>query len=176
MVELPTIPSSLQQISEKFEKLPLEALITKVMQAVEGVERVVNSAELTDSIQSLNQTLNTVEGLAANLDRRIGPLTADVAAALTDVQSLAQNLNNSADPVLSGLENASRDAQDAIMEAKNVFARVDGMVAEHSPLRFELEQTLMEVSAAARSIRQMADYFKRHPESLIYGKRKVRER
>jgi paraquat-inducible protein B len=117
-----------------------------------------------------------VEGLAANLDRRIGPLTADVAAALTDVQSLAQNLNNSADPVLSGLENASRDAQDAIMEAKNVFARVDGMVAEHSPLRFELEQTLMEVSAAARSIRQMADYFKRHPESLIYGKRKVRER
>jgi paraquat-inducible protein B len=176
VVELPTIPSSLQQISEKFEKLPLEALITKVMQVVEGLEHFVNSPELKKSIRSLNQTLDTVEGLASNVDRRIVPLTTGVNAVLTDVQVLVKNINNTADPVLSGLENVSRDTQNAIMEAQKVFASVNGMVAEHSPLRFELEQTLAEISAASRSIRQMAEYFKRHPESLIYGKRKVQER
>ncbi len=176
IVELPTIPSSLQLISEKFEKLPLEALVTKVTKAVEGVERVVNSDDLAAAIVSLNRTLKTLEGLVANLDRRIEPLTADVNATLTAVQSLAQNFDSNAEPVLSSMENASREAQTAIIEVQKVFENVDGMVDEHSPLRFELEQTLVEVSAAARSIRQMADYFKHHPESLIYGKRKVKVR
>lgn len=174
VIELPTIPSSLQQISETFEKLPLETLVTKVIRAVEGVDRLVNSAELADSIQSLNLLLKTLKGLAVNIESQVAPLTADVHATLTEVQTLARNINADAAPMLAGLDNASRDAQKAVVQAQAVFARIDAMVADQSPLRFEVDNTLSELSAAARAIRQMADYFKRHPESLIYGRPKAK--
>jgi hypothetical protein len=34
----------------------------------------------------------------------------------------------------------------------------------------ELNKTLREFSATARSLRQLADYLERHPESLLRGK------
>ena len=47
---------------------------------------------------------------------------------------------------------------------------VHGFLAEDSEPRHELVKTLKEVSAAARSVRNLADYLERHPEALIRGK------
>lgn len=35
----------------------------------------------------------------------------------------------------------------------------------------ELDSTLQEVTRAARSVRVLADYLERHPESLVRGKK-----
>jgi len=37
-------------------------------------------------------------------------------------------------------------------------------------LQYELAETLKELGAAARSLRNMADYLERHPEALLHGK------
>jgi len=47
---------------------------------------------------------------------------------------------------------------------------VKSFASEDSGLSRELNKTLQELSAAARSIRFMADYIERHPESLLRGK------
>jgi paraquat-inducible protein B len=39
-----------------------------------------------------------------------------------------------------------------------------------SHLASELNGTLREISATARSLRQLSDYLERHPESLLRGK------
>ena len=61
---------------------------------------------------------------------------------------------------------------------EKTLAGIDGMAAEESPLRYELQNALAEVSAAARALRQMVDYLGRHPEALLYGimqlQRKIR--
>ena len=46
------------------------------------------------------------------------------------------------------------------------------VMSEDAPLIIELETTLREISATARSFRQLADYLERHPEALIQGKGK----
>ena len=46
------------------------------------------------------------------------------------------------------------------------------LLSEDSPLIVDLENTLQEVAAMSRSIRQLANYLDQHPEALIRGKGK----
>ncbi len=52
------------------------------------------------------------------------------------------------------------------------LAKARGFLSEDSPLMVDLENTLKEISAMSRSIRQLADYLEQHPEVLIRGKAK----
>jgi len=68
---------------------------------------------------------------------------------------------------LSGtLENLNK----AISQADDTLQTVKRMFAADSPLTQELQQTLTELAAAARTLRVLADYLDRHPEALIKGK------
>ena len=173
IIELPTIPSSLQQISKTIEKIPIETLANKMMNAIEGIEKVVNSPEFAEAVHSLNLALKELQKLAANLDRQVEPLAGGIDETLKDVRTLTKNIDARSGPLLSSMKKTSRSAQKAIDQAQKTLANIDDMAAERSPLRYELENTLAEVSAAARSMRQLADYLNRHPEALLYGKRKA---
>jgi paraquat-inducible protein B len=70
-------------------------------------------------------------------------------------------------------------------ELKQAIANLDQTLAESrklagqlntdlGPLSSDLARALDELSAAARSIRVMADYLERHPDALIKGKRRNR--
>jgi len=50
------------------------------------------------------------------------------------------------------------------------MASIEAMASADSVLLVEIKQALNEMAGAARSIRTLADYLERHPESLIKGK------
>jgi paraquat-inducible protein B len=52
----------------------------------------------------------------------------------------------------------------ATLDAQNVLG-------EDSPVRYDLANTLQEMTKAARSLRTLADDLDRHPEALLRGKR-----
>jgi paraquat-inducible protein B len=47
---------------------------------------------------------------------------------------------------------------------------VQGILADDSAPRYELDNALKELAGAARSMRLLAAYLEEHPESLIHGK------
>jgi paraquat-inducible protein B len=47
---------------------------------------------------------------------------------------------------------------------------VDGALSGDLPFGYQLKQTLQELGGAARSLRALADYLERNPESLLVGK------
>jgi len=55
-------------------------------------------------------------------------------------------------------------------QAQRSLQTLDRSLAEDSPLQRGAGQTLDEVARAAQSLRALADYLSRHPESLIRGK------
>jgi paraquat-inducible protein B len=57
-----------------------------------------------------------------------------------------------------------------IIQADGTLKSIDAMVAKDSPMSQELQETLRELSDAARSLRVLADYLERHPEALLRGK------
>ena len=194
-LEIPTIRSSMDDLVDQIEKAPIEDILNKVLSAVDGIEKAVNSSEVKESLNSLEQTLKNLNKLIQNVDSRIEPLVSSVEETLKDYGKLARNVDRQVKPVLSGmvdterhadklikkvdvqvtrlgssLDETAKSATAALVEAKKTLNTIKGLTGEDSKMIYQMTTTLKELSAAARSIRVWADYLERHPEALVRGK------
>ena len=67
-------------------------------------------------------------------------------------------------------------ARPAIDEVGKAFANIATLTGKGSEERKQLDRTLKELQAAARSIKVWAEYLERNPEALIRGKGKSKRR
>jgi paraquat-inducible protein B len=68
------------------------------------------------------------------------------------------------------LDTADSD-QATLRQATRSLASAESVLSEQSPLRLRLARMIDELTAAASSLRILADYLERHPEALLRGKR-----
>lgn len=194
-MEIPTIRSGMDDLVKQIEKAPIQDILNKVLSAVDGIEKVVNSREVKGSLSSLEQTLKNLNKLVQNIDSRIEPLVSTVEETVKDYGKLARNVDRQVKPVLSGIgeterhayklvknvdaqvtrlgsriDEAAKSANAALVEAKNTLNTIGGLTGKDSQMIYQITTTLKELSAAARSIRVWADYLERHPEALLRGK------
>jgi len=90
-----------------------------------------------------------LERIAANLD-----------GSLVEMRKVLAQANAK---TLPGVAATLTEASQALKSANSTFA-------EDSPQREQLTQTLDELGRTSRSLRELADYLGRHPESLIRGR------
>jgi paraquat-inducible protein B len=175
--EIPTIPTPLQELTKKIEQLPLEQIVKDIGSAVDGINRVVNSPEITKFLQSASAAAEETKHLVRNLNTKIDPLVLNVDAGVNDARKLLQNIDRQVEPLgptiqksLEGIEKTIQTAEITLTAAQKTIEGIQANVGEGSPLAYELNKTLEEVSSLARSIRHLADYLERHPESVLRGK------
>ncbi len=193
--EIPTVPTPLQELAKKIEKIPIEEIFEKLLSAIEGIEKVVKSTEIEEAIRSVNLALSDVRKLVQNVDGQVGPLTANLNDAVQDVRKLVQNadakvtglasnldeavketrnlirdVDDQIEPLAASIEGTIRSAEATVKVAQKAIEGIEGTVGEDSTLVYELNKTLEEISALARSIRVLSDYLQRRPESAIWGK------
>jgi paraquat-inducible protein B len=150
---------------------------------------------------TLNETLETIRTLAQNVDNQTVPTVGrtlqdigqlarrieveTVPAAnqfLGDAAQVAQRLDAETVPAANQLvgqvrqlavsfEATSESARLAVEQVRQLATTADAAVQDRQPLLYQINTTLQEVSAAARSFRVLADYLDRHPEALLFGKR-----
>jgi paraquat-inducible protein B len=176
--EIPTIPTPLQELAKRIEQLPLEQIVKDIGSAVAGINRFVNSPEITKSLRSVSVAAEEAKDLIGKLDARIDPLVLNIEAAVKDARKLLQNIDRQVEPLGPSIRKASdsiektlKSADAALHSAQKAIDGVEGNIGEDSPLVYQLNKTLEEVSNLARSVRQLADYLERHPESVLRGKR-----
>ncbi|MBA1277177.1 MULTISPECIES: intermembrane transport protein PqiB [Pseudomonadaceae] len=90
------------------------------------------------------------------------------------IESLADNLNGSLDELRQTLKQVNGDVlpqlQRTLERSEQTLQNANQALAEDSPQRQQLGDTLDEVQRAVRSVRTLSDYISRHPESLIRGR------
>ena len=202
--EIPTIPSTVQEITKRIEQLPLDEIAKNIATAAEGINRVVNSPEITKAIQSVSLAAEEAKGLMQNLNSQVQPLSSDVqqtlreaqklireidvkATTLTssidgtvkDLQKLVQNIDRQVGPLgtsvqrtLASIEKTSDEAGVTLRQAQQTLAVLEGDIGEDSELMYELKKAVREVGTAAKAIESLARSAERHPESIIFGKKK----
>jgi paraquat-inducible protein B len=194
-LEIPTIRSGMDDLVKQIAEAPIEDILKKVLSAVDGIEKAVNSREVKKSLSSLEQTLKNLNKLVLNIDSRIEPLISTVEETVKDYGRFARNMDRQVEPVLSGIveterhankmvknvdaqvtllgsriDEASKSASAALVEAKKTLNTIESLTGKDSQMIYQMTTTLKELSAAARSIRVWADYLERHPEALVRGK------
>jgi paraquat-inducible protein B len=163
-MEIPTISSGLDQMLKKVEKIPLDELVRKLTSAIEGIDRTINSPKLTESINSMSIAMKDIEQIMNKINNDIGPITKGVNETVRDVQKLVQNLD-------SRVTQLSSDLDRTITAATGTLQELQQTAAGESPLSYRLAAALEDLSAAARSLRELTDTLERNPESLLRGKR-----
>ena len=183
--EIPTMPTTLEAVETevkkffaKFKDLKIDSLIKSVTETVEGMDRLINSPEIMSVIRNLDSTLKSADKLVQNVDSKVGPLTDNInesvqefGGVMKDSKKLVRNIDGQVAPLSSSIDNTAKDVSAAMVQAKKTLSTADGAIGEDSPLMHDLTVALTELSAAARSIRVLANYLERNPDSLIYGKR-----
>lgn len=175
--EIPTIPTPMQELAKKIQKLPIDEIFGKLSSTLDAINKVAQSPEIVEAIRSLNLALADVRKLVANVDSRIGPIASSVEGAVDDYAKLARNADNKVDTLSLGLADAIKELQNAVSgvektleQAQLALAQAKKTLSEDSTLQYEITVTLQELQKGARSIRLLADDLKKRPESAIWGK------
>jgi paraquat-inducible protein B len=117
-----------------------------------------------------------ITGIVAKLDKL--PLDAigdDLRKALASLDQTLQDagkaVNRIDGEVTPGLKTTLDDLRGTIGVVDRVLNNANAtLVGKDAPAQQELRDALQEITRAARSLRVLADYLERHPESLIRGK------
>jgi len=176
LMELPTIQAPLQVLEKTLEEVPLGEIIKSVNKSLKAIEALVTSEELTKTLDYFKQSMQEIRDLVRHVDEKIDPLSAELDQTLKDAQTLLRNVDSHVDPLAVSIQNTVDDARPAVNEVERALANLTELTAKGSEERKQLDRTLKEFQAAARSIRLWAEYLERHPEALIRGKGKSKRR
>ena len=170
LAEIPTIPTTIEKFNEQIQKLPIEQLLNDITSALSSINQIVSSAEIIETIRLINDTLKTVNQLAANIDNKLLPLADNTRETLDSVNQLATNVNRNVQPLADSTVQVLLDAQNTLHEANALLHNTKQLLNEDSTQVYNLNLALEEIVNAARSIRIFAETIERQPETLLRGK------
>jgi paraquat-inducible protein B len=188
-IRVPAIAATRDRVQEMLENLHLDELVDNAKQALAAINRLLSANQTNSALSNLDKALAGIASLVDKIDQQIAPLSDRASATLNEYQQLAKTLRTDAAPLLRELSQATQtitavasrveakvdplanSAQAALDEAAAAMKSISHLTGENSSTRYELEQLLGTATRAANSIRSLADYLERHPESLLQGKR-----
>ena len=175
--EIPVVPSNSEEIQHTVTKvisdvreLPLREMFNSLLKTVVQIEKLVTSDELTASAENLVRTISRIERLVSRVDSKIDPLSRQSVAVVKELRDLIQALNRQTDLLGSATNETLSATRKAADQFSATLVAVENSADPNSPLYTRIDDTLRDVSAAARSVKIMADTIQQHPESLVYGK------
>lgn len=139
---LPTIPETLEAITARVSSL-LDKFDKLPLQQI--------ATELEGGLAGINTLVNSDDMKQA---------IADFSKTMAQVEQLSKKLNTQTVP----------NANHTLRQASSALKSAEDVISQDSPLHHEILKALKDLSAAARSIRSMAEYLERHPDSLLRGK------
>ncbi len=187
--EIPTVPTVLQkaqttvrQVLEKLEKLPLENMLAALQGTLSGANRLLNSPELQHLPAQFSATLEDVHTLATRTDQQMTPLLVSldrITHALEPVVATAGRTLGTFDKLAAGdgarlvadLDHAAREAEAALAQTKQTMASLESVTRPTSATGHELRDVLQELAGAARAVHALADALENQPNAVIFGKR-----
>ena len=157
--EIPAIPTTLEQaqavavrIFERLDKVDFDAVFTQMTGMLDSIRQITTSP-------GLREALNNSEKTREQLDR-----------ALAGAQQTLNTMNRQVPPLANSLEKTSLSADAAAKQARLTLGTVQTTIEPNSPINYQALQTLQDVSAAAHSIKELADYLQRNPSAIIRGR------
>jgi paraquat-inducible protein B len=157
--EIPTIPTPIEIIGELLEGIPVDKLKNHIVSSIEGIDRLVNSEELQQTIVALRAALEDFRHLVSNLDQQVEPVSTNINLTLGDARQALQKATTTLD-----------DVSGTLKQADTTLKSADDILTDEQVLT-ALDNALNEITSAAYAIRILAETINNQPESLIRGRR-----
>jgi paraquat-inducible protein B len=157
--EIPTVKRTFEQaqsaatrIISQLDKIQLDQLVATANQTMTAIGDLARSPEIKTSLVSFNRTATSL---------------GDVARSIRD---LTEHVDSQVGPTTAGIRKVAHDIDDSVLKAQVALDRLQGGLQPDAPLMYRANQALENVSAAARSLRDLGDYLQRNPSAIVRGR------
>jgi paraquat-inducible protein B len=157
--EIPSVPNTLEQaqavairVLERLDKVNVGSVFQQLNTALDSFNAIMNSPALKEVVANSEKTRE-------QLDR-----------ALAGAQQTLNTVNSQVTPLSNSLQKTSGSADAAAKQARLTLDTVQTTIEPNSPVTYQAVQTLQDVSAAARSIKELMDYLQRNPSAVVRGR------
>jgi paraquat-inducible protein B len=167
---LPTIGSSLSELTKTFEDLPLRELANKMIRSADGFEKLVTSTSLHNGLAKFEETATQINALIKNMNDQLTPLSNRLQSTLQTAQKTINHLDSKIDPVSADLAQTLQKFSAAAEKTEQTMQSLQKMTANDSRLQQQLSLTLQELNRASRSVRYLSSEIERDPQILLRGR------
>ena len=115
--EIPTIPTALEQLSRTLESLPVEELVDRLNQLVQGMDEMLRSPRMGENLSSLEQTLQNVLILTEDLSNGDDGVVTHLQEAIAEIREVVDNVNLQVESLCSATLAAVERAQKVLKDA-----------------------------------------------------------
>lgn len=175
--EIPTIPTTLDEIAETIDELPIKEIFDKLEAAADNVAKVLGSPELTEivrftkkTMEKTNKLVDDVNKLVNDVGKQVEPLSVSMTTAARDAQKLIQNIESQVNPMASKVQEAIDATKSAVEQAERTLQGIEDLKAEGSVTNYKVTKALEELTRAARAVRVLSDYLQQYPDAPLRGK------
>lgn len=163
--EIPSIMTTGEELNALLEKglqtldeIPLVDIANQLHDTLEtanttlaGIEGIVNSPEVKETLATFSQALKKLDHFIADLDEQLDPI-----------------LEDRLDTLLASLIETSEAMEESVKRSELFISRIETIAVDD---RYEIRTAFQEIAKASRAIRQLVDQIERDPRSFIYGKK-----
>lgn len=167
-LEIPTLPSPLDEFQKTLSRLPLESIVNSLQQALDGVAQLAQSTELRETITALNSTMRSAQRIFSELEE----MPSDVKATFSKLSNASGTLDKQLPETMLSFQTAMKGLAAAAVQMEQTLATAKGVVSNDSRTMRDFNQALKEFNATARAVRELANMLERNPEALLLGKGK----
>jgi paraquat-inducible protein B len=131
--------------------------------------------DFANVFQEMTGTLDSIKQIASAPELKTAVSNAEktreqLSQTLGSARQTLDTLDTQIKPLSNSLQKTSLSTDAAVKQATVTLGTVNTTIEPGSPVNYQVVQTLQDVSAAARSIKELADYIQRNPSAIIRGR------
>ncbi len=182
-LEIPTVPSEMQQMTRAMQSLDFSELATKFSNTMGALEKMSTSLEKALSSESSKEnlaiffaSLERFHSILSTFDDNLLPLMNKLDTSLDKVAQLSDNtsqmighVDGRIDPFFVTMNATLHDMSATMQATEKLMTGLQQSTGTDSPLYYQLNESISEMGKTAKSIRAFTEYLDRNPQMLIFG-------
>ncbi len=175
--EIPSTPSNSDEIQKALrnvlkgtKSIDIVSLFSNLQNTLANIEKVTGSEQTKTTLTALNTSMVDLQSILATLKQDIGPLSRNLKTTIRHADKLFVNLDNNTRPLLEDSRHIMSTGKEALQAINSTLADVKALISNNSPISQGIQDTMQQLTRAARATRTLVDYLERNPDALIFGK------
>ena len=170
--ELPTTPTAMEKMGDKFEQffdklaeLPLDEMMEDVRKVIRSVREVVEAPEVRGAIRKADRAMGA-----------LGPALEEARRTLADARRLLDTAGREVEGTGGSARETLTKVRQTLDRVGQTLDEVDRTVGSADEARVGAARTLEELERTLKALRHLLDYVQTHPEAVVLGKEKGKEK
>jgi paraquat-inducible protein B len=149
----------------KLAELPVEQMLEDVRKALQAAREVLESRDLRDTFAAASRSARKAESTLAQMERTFH--TAD--------ETLG-TLGSETGPTADEARQTLRAFRETAARAEESLDALKGTLRGHDDARLTATRALEELTHTMQTLRNLVDYLQTHPEAVVLGKERSKEK